>query len=349
MSEFGSCTEPSCQETSARLFVCVHHCKKLVCLQHLIEHDQMIEQDDGCRENLRNELEQLWTSYSSLVDENKLRLEFEQRLNRYQQFIKEISNVFEKNSTDIEKYRSMIEKIQLNIEQEKQMNPSPNEILPQIDQVKTEPCEISSTYDEFEDSLTNRLERINSSIQPRSSISYDSPANNDTMETTEDEHDDATPDQLSVSYQGIQSLACECPFWENGAFGLREDVHGIHLCARRKYAYLYGHLIHYHKLKPTCVELICRSIRLGKNPSNDILFQQNDIVIDKHNNYLCPFSIYNPKKNTIFKTTKYSCRRVQPTVLYSLKQHFICQHHMSPIVAKNIVNKLKIQSKDEDL
>jgi len=108
-------------------------------------------------------------------------------------------------------------------------------------------------------------------------------------------------------------------------------------------------LIHYHKFKPSAVELICRSIRLGKDPAKDILFQQNDIVIDKHNNYLCPFSIYNPKKNPLFKSMKYTCRRVQPTVLYSLKQHFVCQHHMSPFVAKQIVNKLKNQSKQENL
>jgi len=149
MSEFGSCSEPSCSEASVRLFACVHHCKKLVCLQHLIEHDQMIEQDDDYRENLRSELRQLWTNYSALVDENKIRLEYEYKLNQYQQFIKEISNVFEKNSTDIDKYRVLIDKLQANIEQEKQTSHFTIESLPQIDQVKTEPFEISSTYDEF--------------------------------------------------------------------------------------------------------------------------------------------------------------------------------------------------------
>ena len=40
MPDFGKCDDPSCNETTVRLFDCAHHCKKMVCLQHLIEHDR---------------------------------------------------------------------------------------------------------------------------------------------------------------------------------------------------------------------------------------------------------------------------------------------------------------------
>ena len=149
MSGFGPCSEPFCNEISARLFDCAHHCKKLVCLQHLIEHDQMTEYTDDYVHNLRTELQQLWTSYSSLTDETKLHFEYEQKLKRHQQLIRDISSLFEINSMNIEHYRLMIEKLQQNIEQEEQRDQNSIESFPQIEQVKSEPIDVVSTTDEL--------------------------------------------------------------------------------------------------------------------------------------------------------------------------------------------------------
>jgi hypothetical protein len=147
MPDFGQCSEPLCSEIGVRLFDCAHHCMKLVCLQHLIEHDRLIEHNQNYLNNLRTELKQLWTTYSSLVDETKLRLEFEQKLKKHQQLIRDISSLFENNSINIEHYRFMIEKLKQNIEQEKQLNQYSTESFPHIVQVKNELIDDISTSD----------------------------------------------------------------------------------------------------------------------------------------------------------------------------------------------------------
>ncbi len=149
MPDFGPCSDPSCSETAVRLFDCAHHCMKRVCLQHLIEHDRLIEHNQDYVDGLRTELKQLWTSYSLLVDETKLRLEFEQKLRKHQQLIREISNLFEQNSMNIEHYRLMMEKLQQNIEQEKLFHQQSTESFPQIEEIKVECMDIISSTDEL--------------------------------------------------------------------------------------------------------------------------------------------------------------------------------------------------------
>jgi septation ring formation regulator EzrA len=146
MSEFGQCSEPSCSENTVRLFDCVHHCMKLVCLQHLIEHDRLIEHNQDYLNNLHTEVKQLWTTYSSLADETKLRFEFEQKLKKHQQIIQDISNLFEMNSGNVEHYRLMVEKLNQNIEQ---LNQSDTESVSHVEQVKIEPKDLISTSDEL--------------------------------------------------------------------------------------------------------------------------------------------------------------------------------------------------------
>jgi hypothetical protein len=149
MPVFGQCSEPLCTELAVRLFDCSHHCMKLVCLEHLIEHDRMIEHNQDYLYNLQTEVKQLWTTYSSLVDETKLCFEFEQKLKKHQQLIRDISNLFEINSINIEHYRLMIEKLKQNIEQEKQLNQYSTESFPRIEQVKIEPSDQISFTDEL--------------------------------------------------------------------------------------------------------------------------------------------------------------------------------------------------------
>lgn len=148
--DFGPCSEPTCSETAVRLFDCAHHCMKRVCLQHLIEHDQLIEHTQDHVGDLRTDLLQLWSTYASLVNERKLRLEFEQKCHKYRQFIREISNLFEINSTDIEQYRLMIDRLKQNIDEEKQRSCQyATESYPVIEQVKIEPSEVISSTDEL--------------------------------------------------------------------------------------------------------------------------------------------------------------------------------------------------------
>ncbi len=144
---FGQCSESTCNEVAVRLFDCAHHCMKQVCLQHLIEHDRMIEHNQDYLNNLRTDLLESWSNYSSLIDESKLRFEFEQKLKKHQQLIRDVSNLFEINSINIDQYRMMIDKLKQNIEQEKQPNQYSIDSYPRIDQVKAEPTEFISATD----------------------------------------------------------------------------------------------------------------------------------------------------------------------------------------------------------
>jgi len=144
MPDFGQCSEPSCSGFSVRLFDCVHHCMKSVCLQHLIERDRSVEHN-----GFRTELQQLWTTYSLLVNETKLQCEFEQKLKKHQQLIRDLTNLFQYDSVNIEAHRLMLEKLKQYIEQEKQLNQHSLESLPKVEQIKTEPFDEISTTDEF--------------------------------------------------------------------------------------------------------------------------------------------------------------------------------------------------------
>jgi hypothetical protein len=149
MTEFGRCSEATCTEIAVRLFDCVHHCMKMVCLQHLIEHDRLIEHNKQQLDNVHIELKQLWATYSLLVNETKLQFEFEQKLDKHQQLIRDITNLFEKDSVTNEQYRITLEKLQRIIEQEKKLDQDPTESITVTEYVKTEQINEVSTNDEL--------------------------------------------------------------------------------------------------------------------------------------------------------------------------------------------------------
>jgi DNA anti-recombination protein RmuC len=129
MPDFGQCSDTSCAETAVRLFDCAHHCMKMVCLQHLIEHDRSFEQTKRQIETVQIELKRLYSIYSTLIDENKIRYEYEQKLNDYKKLANEVNSLLENNSNNIEQYRLIIEKLKKSInEKQKQSNESLSKI-----------------------------------------------------------------------------------------------------------------------------------------------------------------------------------------------------------------------------
>ena len=133
MADFGRCTDPSCSDEAVRLFHCAHHCAKMVCLHHLIDHDRSIERDRQQLENSRNELKRFSSIYSSLVDEEKLRLDYEQKLQEYKRFVFDVSYYLENKSNDMEQIQAMIEKLKKAI-QERQKPPgeSPSNVAVEL-------------------------------------------------------------------------------------------------------------------------------------------------------------------------------------------------------------------------
>jgi len=155
MPDFGQCGDPSCNETAVRLFDCVHHCMKMVCLQHLIEHDRLIENNKRQLEIVQNELKRLYLIYSSLIDENKIRLDYERKLDDYKRLSNEMNTLLENHTNDIEQIRLFIEKLKKIIhDKQKQSGESLSKIEVEKDNfhfrillaiVKVEPMEEASS------------------------------------------------------------------------------------------------------------------------------------------------------------------------------------------------------------
>ena len=128
MAELGRCNDPSCGENLVRLFSCAHHCTKLVCLHHLIEHDRLLERERQEFELCQNEIKRHAAVYLSLVDEEKLQLEYEQKLHEHQRLVFQINSCFQQSPNDIEQMKSLIEQLKKLIqERNKSISDSPSD------------------------------------------------------------------------------------------------------------------------------------------------------------------------------------------------------------------------------
>ncbi len=139
-----------------------------------------------------------------------------------------------------------------------------------------------------------------------------------------------------------RKLSGECPFWLDGAFGLKEDAHGMYLCARRRYRELPRHFIQFHKLTLSNVKKICQALENDKDPSKEILFQSNELVIDQTNQFQCPFSKYNNQSPKMENSIVRPCRTIKPKLPHTLCYHLVRDHGMARSDAKNLMYKIRI-------
>ncbi|CAF1146145.1 unnamed protein product [Adineta steineri] len=113
---------------SIHLYPCLYHCKKMLCIQHLSEHDQCIRN----KIQYQNELKQLWNNYIKIFNEDQIReqlkilhtkLENHQKLNEYVNDLLSTDSLLSTNHLDEsiamnEKLQEAIEKVQDANEQE---------------------------------------------------------------------------------------------------------------------------------------------------------------------------------------------------------------------------------------
>ena len=97
-----------CEECSTeRVFPCLYHCQKMLCLQHLGEHEEKML--------VREKLKSLWNSYELLFNPNQIQQQIDaltMKLEHFHQIKNEIQSVFFiDNSTD-----EIDEKVQCAIE-----------------------------------------------------------------------------------------------------------------------------------------------------------------------------------------------------------------------------------------
>ncbi len=119
------CEEESClNKSSLRVFPCLYHCKKMLCIQHLSEHDKYIEKQI----EFKNQLENLWKHYMNLFDYEKIQKQFQllkNKMDNYQQLNKDINellliNQFENSIENNHKFQMAIQTVQNAIQQETQ-------------------------------------------------------------------------------------------------------------------------------------------------------------------------------------------------------------------------------------
>lgn len=113
-----------CNPLSARVFPCLYHCKRMLCIKHLSEHDKYIDKQI----QLQKQLENLWNNYISIFNEDKIqeefhklktKLDYHQRLKKYIERLLVI-NQFPDSLENDDKFQTAIDTIQTAIEQENQ-------------------------------------------------------------------------------------------------------------------------------------------------------------------------------------------------------------------------------------
>ncbi|CAF1148377.1 unnamed protein product [Rotaria sordida] len=124
----GQCEHELCSKQShskpIRLYQCSYHCRKMLCIEHLYEHEQYIEK----HMHHRNQLEELFNNYSVIFDEDECLKEIkrlQKKLEEYQRLCGVTKNLLSIHSShssmeNNEKFQKVIEAVKQAIKQENQ-------------------------------------------------------------------------------------------------------------------------------------------------------------------------------------------------------------------------------------
>ncbi len=124
MSESSGQCELCFNQISSRVFPCLYHCKKMLCIQHLSEHDKYIEKQIQCQK----QLEFLWKNYSLIFNEEKIENDYQKlkiKLENFRELKQEINHLllikhFHDSIDNNQKFQMAIQVVQHAIEQENQ-------------------------------------------------------------------------------------------------------------------------------------------------------------------------------------------------------------------------------------
>lgn len=132
-SDIVSCSEPSC--SSPDTFLCIKHCQRYVCLEHLREHHRVYERErDDLPKELRRQVQQRFALYNRLIDETKLNEQerrdieiacteiqrtYEQRRREHFQLQAEGASMLEPRAV-AKDLKSFLEKLNVAVEREQQ-------------------------------------------------------------------------------------------------------------------------------------------------------------------------------------------------------------------------------------
>jgi hypothetical protein len=132
-SDTDVCSEKLCPSTDT--FLCVKHCQRYVCFNHLQEHHRLYEQEkNDLPKELRRQIQQRFTVYNRLIDQTKLneqekrdieiacteiRRTYEQRRKDHQELQLEATSIVDPQST-LKDLKIYLGKLDVAIEREQQ-------------------------------------------------------------------------------------------------------------------------------------------------------------------------------------------------------------------------------------
>ena len=96
---------------SIRVFPCLYHCKKMLCIEHLSEHEQLMEKQ--CQ------LGKLWENFQGIFQEKKIEeqlIKLQMKLENYRKLKEDIENFLSGDQSN--EYQQAIEMIEKAIEEE---------------------------------------------------------------------------------------------------------------------------------------------------------------------------------------------------------------------------------------
>lgn len=124
---------------SIRVFPCLYHCKKMLCIEHLSEHDRAIEKQIQLQKRLAN----LWMNFQGVFQENKLEEQLrilQMKLDNYRKIKEEIQSLllvkhFHQSNEHQQNFQQAIQMIENAIEQEDERSYSFNSdsVIPKIE------------------------------------------------------------------------------------------------------------------------------------------------------------------------------------------------------------------------
>ncbi|CAF0717628.1 unnamed protein product [Adineta steineri] len=319
----GQCEDELCLKNQSnhivRVFPCLYHCKKMLCIKHLSEHDKYIEKQIQCQK----QLEYVWNNYILLFNEDKIEEEFQKlknKLEKYRELNESIQNLlliknFHNSTENNQKIRMAIEKVQQAIEEEKQLQSIVENINPKIESVMNHAEENQRIIDfvslpssittndgsETIDSLPSILNTNGNSLlieQENGYVSYVDPFN-EYRNSIESENEDNTMDDSSLNKVEINhtnnvtpnrsiiasKLRGCCPLTHDGVFGINCHKHGIRLCPskpssnQRTYR-LHHHFRRVHHLTSFASLALARAIGAGQDPMTTRLFDDHHIILN---------------------------------------------------------------------
>ena len=132
-SDTDVCIEKNCSSTDT--FLCVKHCQRYVCFNHLQEHHRLYElEKNDLPKELRRQVQQRYSVYNRLIDQTKLneqekrdieiacteiRRTYEQRRKDHQELQLEATSILDAQST-IRDLKTYLAKLDVAIEREQQ-------------------------------------------------------------------------------------------------------------------------------------------------------------------------------------------------------------------------------------